>query len=430
MLERVSLKEASALLCCAPATIKKRMKDAGLTTSLRAGTKVAIPKEKLYRLYFVENKSFNDIIGETGCTSYHIQSSFKKYRWTPRDRGTGNIVKSRPFSDQTIIKMYKQFESTVAAASELGMSCQGINHILRKHNIKRTGNLKAQKNGGERVVVGWLKEWGVGPILERWDAWDKPMPSKWNHVDIYVPEHKIFIEFNGVNYHKNILERDQRKRKEFLAAYPDHQWLVVTDAQISNKSTKTVVKENLRHKFLEGPLGVRDLQFYECDDHRYALYFLDKFHTRKRSSFHTRVFTIQLNGVIVGAATFGPTQHKDSGFDMEFKRLAICDQLPPNTASWFIQRCVDRFSSGTKLVTYIDSEHQGSAFKGCNWVLVGATKKCNSYHFAGPDNKVLGRRAAYLSAKKAGKPRSVWAIESGFKRVNDPEKKIFSYTVR
>lgn len=430
LIEAQGLQKTATLLSCHQMTILKRLKQAGLKHNFAGKTRVSVPKDTLYKMYFEDGKSLGDIVGITGCTIWHLQSSFKKYGWQAREQTKVNISKSRSFGDQHIIDVYKKFESTVAAASELNMSPQRINSILHRNNVVCTGNLKAAKNGGEKVVCEWLGEFGVVPIFERWDGWDRgKILSQWNHIDIYVPGHKLFIEFHGTNYHAHLTERDSRKKNEFLAAYPDHKWVVVQDTQLMNRSTKTVTKENLRHLFMPLPLSTSDLSFDLCNDKPYALNFLDKFHARGRSSFNTHLFTLSLRGVIVGVATFGPPQDITMGFEFEFKRLALCGGLPVNAASWFIQKCVNQLPKGVRIITYVDSEHLGSSFKGCNWTCTGMTNPAHAYHFENAAGQQLNRRAATDKAQKANLPRSIWAMQNGWKRVNDLPKQIFEFVV-
>jgi hypothetical protein len=134
--------------------------------------------------------------------------------------------------------------------------------------------------------------------------------------------------------------------------------------------------------------------------------------------------------VIVGVAAFGPPQNAGADCDLEFKRLALCGGLPPNTASWFIQKCVGQLPGGSRLITYVDSEHLGSSFKGCNWTQTGETNKSNAYHFENANKQQLNRRAAYEEARKANLPRSVWATQNGWRRVNELPKKIFTYVIK
>jgi len=433
MSKKHGVKGAAKLLNCNPMTIINRLKRDGLYKSFKITTKVAVPKKQLYDMYFNQKKSFTEIRKETGCSVWYLQNTFKKEGWQARSREDGITNAHRDFSDQHIIDTYKKFESSVAASSELGMTPQGVSHILKKHGINMTGNIKESKNGGERVVVEWLNEFGISPIIERWNDWDPAMfRYRWNHIDIYLPNHKIFIEFNGQSYHMKdhqTIDRDERKKKEFLAEYPDHKWIVITDEEIMNKSKKVVAKANLHHKFLPDPLSVKDLKFGRCTDKFYALCFLDRFHDRKRSHLNTDIFTIGLDGVIVGVATFGPPQDPESEYTHEFKRLALCPGLPANTASWFIASCTKEFAVGTKLITYIDSEHLGSCFIGANWVKIGETISKNAYHFE-KGAVVIDRRKAYQLAKESGMIRSQWARINGYVRVKDFPKQIFEFIVK
>ncbi len=65
---------------------------------------------------------------------------------------------------------------------------------------------------------------------------------------------------------------------------------------------------------------------------------------------------------------------------LELRRLAICEQAPRNTASWFISKMIKiiktKFPNVKKLISYQDLEvHLGTIYKASNWIATGFVKK-------------------------------------------------------
>lgn len=380
---------------------------------------------QIYEEYFKNNKSLSAVAKIVGLPTSSVQERFKVNGWKMRPRGIGISLAHRNISDAEIILLYNKYPSTTVVAAEVGLSAASIHGILQKNGIECVGNAKQHKNGGELLISEWLKEWGVEHTLN-WNDWDSSLISnRWHHVDVYVPKFKMFIEFHGTNYHKDCRERDIEKKRDFLKGYPDHKWIVVTEREIRNVCTNAVAKENLRRKFCDTPLSVSDLNFSICNDKDFAMRFLDKFHVRGRSLANVYTFILSLNGVIVGVATFGSPQGTGQEYDYEFKRLALCPDLPKNTASWFISKCVASFDIGTKLITYIDSEHQGSCFRGAGWCFLNHTSSKNAFYFKNSDGETIGRRKAWRLGRREGLSQMQWAKKYGYRKVKEPPKQVF-----
>lgn len=426
MVEVNGLKNTASILGCHQSTIRKYLKEFGLYSDLRSTSSPKLTKDELYELYFEKEMSFNDIKEKVGCTTHHLQSSFKKYGWKARSRKKTAIKKNRKHPEGIVIDAYKKYNSTVAAGLHLGMTPEGVACVLRKHSIPRDGN--NHKAGGEIILTEWLREFGITDFIERWDDWDKEkiLNRRWNHIDLYLPSQKAFIEFHGLTYHFDKEERDARKKKDFLKAYPDHTWHVIWDVHAFKKNIYPLLKEVLKRRLLNLPkLKVGDFSFREAPKITQSQKFLGHFHPLKGATFVDRGFEVTFKGVVVGVALFGPPQNAQE-YDLEFKRLAFVPHIPKNLPSKFISWCMKQLPKDLEVVTYIDDEHQGSSFLGSNWMIVGTTQKKNSYVYKKGD-EVLSRRKAYLLSKREGKKRSVWVKENGFFKELVPPKKVLVF---
>ena len=106
-------------------------------------------------------------------------------------------------------------------------------------------------------------------------------------------------------------------------------------------------------------------------------------HYLKRMTSISYAFGLFDNKILVGVCTFGnavPLQMKksicgDQYMDIvyELNRLCINDNLPKNTASFFVSSCIKKLPKPTIVVSYADKSigHTGYIYQACNFYFTG-----------------------------------------------------------
>ena len=125
-------------------------------------------------------------------------------------------------------------------------------------------------------------------------------------------------------------------------------------------------------------------------------------------------FSLRLDGVLVGAALFGPLsttawkKYGESERDVvELRRLVCLDECPRNTESSFIAKClkyIKRNSSYKICVSYADPYHGhvGIIYQAANWSYLGQTAA--DVMLRTPEGRLYHSRALRTKYKGEYKP--------------------------
>lgn len=109
-------------------------------------------------------------------------------------------------------------------------------------------------------------------------------------------------------------------------------------------------------------------------------------HYAKRMPCISYAFGLFQNNIIVGICTFGiPASHtlckgvcgeEYKSIVLELNRLVLHPNLPRNSASYFISKCIKQLPKPKILVSYADTQmtHIGYVYQATNWIYTGATK--------------------------------------------------------
>lgn len=125
-----------------------------------------------------------------------------------------------------------------------------------------------------------------------------------------------------------------------------------------------------------------------------------------RSQQQTHVFCLKMNDRIVGAAIFGKPMSRHYELDtLELRRFVLIDQMPKNTESYFLSRCLKWIEKNDKdivrIVTFADPNHghNGVIYRASNFEFEGEELNGNPRVLL-YNNKMTHIRQVY--AKKQG----------------------------
>jgi hypothetical protein len=89
----------------------------------------------------------------------------------------------------------------------------------------------------------------------------------------------------------------------------------------------------------------------------------------------------KLSGVAVVGSACSPTVGASIGIKnegiCELRRFALRDNMPKNTASYFLSRVIKKIAGYNVLISYADSQagHIGSIYQACNAIYLGCSQE-------------------------------------------------------
>lgn len=131
---------------------------------------------------------------------------------------------------------------------------------------------------------------------------------------------------------------------------------------------------------IKSQFTVKTIKSFETYD-----WLLNKHYARRIPSISWAFGLYDTNGILQGVCTFGKPASPSlcdgicgkeySSKVYELNRLAINDNAPKNTASFFISKCLKMLPKDLVIVSYADKDmnHIGKVYQATNWAYTGAT---------------------------------------------------------
>jgi len=361
-------------------------------------------KEKINKTVF-DKYGVTDILSSVDIRKKIIKTNLEKY-------GVDHFAKSEFFYNLT----YKRWESDALSKLQnynitdfilkedrtIDIKCdQGCDHYFNtnskilyqrkeiQHNILCTvcNSVISQKQSGKELqILNFIKENYSGKIIEN----DKEIMSE---TDIFLPDLKLGIEFNGIywhsdiyknkNYHLNKTEECEAQGIQLIHIYEDD-WVYKQDiikSMILNKLNKTPNKIFARKTIIK-----------EISDNKLVRDFLDKNHIQGFVGSTVKI-GLFYNNELVSLMTFGKNR-KNMGVksqDNNYELLRFCNKLNTNViggASKLFNHFIKNYKFN-QILTYADrSWSNGKMYYTLNFNFINKTEpnynyfdsKCNKYN--------------------------------------------------
>jgi len=173
----------------------------------------------------------------------------------------------------------------------------------------------------EKEIINWLKDLYIDLIES-----DKTILRP-KHLDIYLPNHNIAIEFNGLfwhgenkvdkNYHLNKSLMCQDKGIHLMHIWED-EWIFKQDI------VKSIIKNKLN--VIENKIFARNCVLKEVTDSKLVRKFLDDNHIQGYSQSSIKL-GLYYNSELVSLMTFG---YRHTNSKKEFELIRFCNILNTN----------------------------------------------------------------------------------------------------
>ncbi|MBO5389072.1 MAG: hypothetical protein J6A59_13265, partial [Lachnospiraceae bacterium] len=206
-------------------------------------------------------------------------------------------------------------------------------------------------------------------------------------LDIYIPEKKLAIEFNG-NYWHSTKQKDSsyHQNKTIACAKQGIQLIHIFEYEWKNNKDKIKKfiydKLNETKKIYARDTTVEEVSNLECID------FLNKYHLQGYISSAISI-ALKLNGDIIAVMSFGSSRFDDYQYEL-FRYCVKSDISIIGGAEKLFKYFVDRYTPNS-IVTYSDiSKFTGNVYSRLNFKVINITKP--GYVWVNTNtNKVLSR---------------------------------------
>lgn len=219
----------------------------------------------------------------------------------------------------------------------------------------------------EREVADWVRSVYRGTV----DTSNKSILNPYE-LDIYIPDKKVAIEFDGVYWHSNqFKEKDYHQKKTFACKNKGIRLIHVPELVWGkqNKIIKGIIKNALG--LTENKIYARDTEVTEIDSLTYRMFLLENHIQGSVDSKYK--YGLLYNGDLVSVIGFGESRFKKG--EQELHRF--CSKLDYNVVGGF-QKLLKH--SGFHGVSYVDLNYfDGSGYLTAGFEFVSITEPSYVY---------------------------------------------------
>lgn len=228
-------------------------------------------------------------------------------------------------------------------------------------------------------------------------------------VDIYCPDQKVAIEYNGLWWHRDDLVGDKTRKKWELA--DDAGVVLVQVFEDEWRGQREQVKARLQ-AMLGVSASVYARQCFVCRPPKAeARHFLESTHTQGAGAALNRVYALKHQGRLVAVATFGAGRYNNAGW--ELLRYASVGRVVGG-----ISKLIAAFRAeyNGQLVSYADLRWgSGESYRAAGFTLEKITEP--DYWWVDPKTATRTPRYA-MQPHKVGMPEKEFAVANKMYRVS------------
>ena len=292
-------------------------------------------------------------------------------------------------NDKDKLKNYieNSCDITVAELAEsLRVTYSTLLQRLKKFNLTSLVPINRGKSLKEKHLREYISSIYSGEIV----IGDRKVLSG-KELDIYMPDLKLAIEFNGTYWHSdNIKDRDYHKLKTIDCAKQGIQLIHIFEYEWDNSYKQSKIKDYL-YNAINGSANViyaRNTDVLEISD-KVAAEFIDKYHLQGSESLSKINFGCYYNNELVGVMTFGKTRFSNE-YEYEILRFAWKTNIRVvGGSSKLFSKFVSNYNPKS-VITYSDM----AKFTGNSYIKMGFKPLSNpfsepNYVWANSNNDVV-----------------------------------------
>lgn len=367
-----------------------------------------------YRLLSGESKSCgclsNQIRLETMLDKYGDISSTRINN--PRTLDQIQMISNKETLINTIKSNFKEKPTLFELSKLLNMSVANTSLILHNFGILDAVKFESYSSHYETEIINYIKE--INPNIEV--ITHNRSILNGNEIDIYLPQYKLAIEFNGtywhnsiqkpVNYHQNKTISCAQKRIRLIHIF-EHEW--------NNDKQNKIIKNMLKMKI--DPSKNRIIHANKCKIQNVSVEeartFINTYHLQGYSNSTIR-YGIYFNNELLGILTFGKPRFNRE-FEYELIRIAWkFDVVVIGGIEKLFHRFIVDYNPNS-IISYCDlSKFTGEVYYKLGFTTSSNDKTKPNYVWVNSKNDVLTR---YQTMKQS-------LIDKGLGKLGDTEDEI------
>ena len=304
----------------------------------------------------------------------------EKVRQTNIDRyGVANPTQSHIDFDK-INDAYLKSKSAYEIASELGVTPTFVYRELHERGI-----ITPFKSSGETAVLEYIKSIiGDSEVIANTR---KVIPPK--EIDIYIPEHNLAIEYNGIYWHgeRNGKGRNYHLNKTRLCEEKGIHLIHIFENEMFE--SPEIVKSRLSNLLgMSKRIYARNCEIIECGS-KEATYFMNNNHIQGAVGSKVR-YGLSYDGEVMAMMTFGKPRSK---VDSQWELLRYCSKCGTNVvggASKLLTHFI-RKNSPNSILSYCDRRWgTGNLYEALGFIRSGQSNP-NYFYFKIGENILKSR---------------------------------------
>lgn len=371
--------------------------------------------------------------------------------------GESNIKHSNPEQILTILndkqwleeQYITKYSSSVKIAEQLGVNPALVQSYLKKHNIKTRAsvdyqNVRRPSGVHLNVVTKYLDDNNIKHITSfiyngRYNNKDRKF-----EIDEYLPEHKMFIEIQGIHWHgltryhwkyqrvRSKMWSDLMKYLCVTRDYPDHKFIYLREDEL--KTDRWMIKL-FKKQSNNTYFNKNDYRFTECIYNDIKDFIIENHYLQ--SAAKGNYYALYRNEQLVAACVISsPTRVEiklSNGQKCREVSRLVANDLPKNGLSYFLSQVLktEKKRGTLGLITFADNspmmkgQHSGGIYKASNFRYVGLTSY--NYRYVNDQSDIIPKKTLYNRAKKQKLTERRYAELNGWFKIPEWPKLKFEY---
>lgn len=215
------------------------------------------------------------------------------------------------------IKSLKQKPTSIELSETLGIELHRTLVILKSYDLIDYVTLNPQESHKEKQIVKYISELYNGEIITK----DRKLLNG-KELDIYIPEKKLAIEFNGDYWHSDLFkDKKYHQEKTLQCAYRGIQLIHIFEHEWNNDITQLKIKNILRNKLCDNSeiIYARETEVREIDN-KTSNDFVDKYHIQNHVNASINL-GIYYKDNLLGVMTFSKPRY---GIQYDYEVIRLC----------------------------------------------------------------------------------------------------------
>lgn len=263
------------------------------------------------------------------------------------------------------IESFEYKLTSIELSEKLGIGLSRTLVLLKEYNLIDLVTLNPQESHVEKQIVQYIKEICDCEVITK----DREI-LKGKELDIYIPDKKLAIEFNGSYWHSDIFkDKKYHQEKTLQCANKGIQLIHIFEHEWLDEKLQGQIKQILKLKLTDDYTRiyarntvVKEIESSEAND------FLDKYHLQRHVNASINI-GMYFKEDLIGVITFSKPRY-GLGYDYEIIRLCYKHNIKVIGGTQKMFKYFIKYYNPESILTYADiSKFTGNVYIGLGFKL-------------------------------------------------------------